>query len=374
VTAATLNTDQIAPGTCAGRYTITRSWTATDACGNTKTANQTIHVVDTTAPAIACPPDKQLQCGDSTATNNTGSATSTGDNCGGTVTITYTDAATPTNCTGKAGIDRTWIATDACGNMTNCVQHITFVDMTAPMIGAVTGPSVPLPINSSVAITNNFTDSCPQTHTVTFIWDDLTPNTSVIVAPGGTVARTNHTYTAAGVYTIGVIVTDACGNSQTNLAAFEFVVIYDPSGGFVTGGGWINSPSGAYVGTTLVGKANFGFVSKYQKGATIPTGETEFQFQMGNLNFHSTSYQWLVISGPKAQYKGWGTINNGGNYGFLLTSTDGDVNGGGGIDKFRIKIWDVATTLIVYDNAPSSDDINASATQPLGGGSIVIHK
>jgi hypothetical protein len=41
------------------------------------------------------------------------------------------------------------------------------------------------------------------------------------------------------------------------------VVIYDPSAGFVTGGGWFISPEGAYSqNTTLTGKANFGFISK----------------------------------------------------------------------------------------------------------------
>jgi hypothetical protein len=39
------------------------------------------------------------------------------------------------------------------------------------------------------------------------------------------------------------------------------------------------------------GKGTFGFVSKYKKGATVPTGQTEFMFQAGDLNFHSSSYQ-----------------------------------------------------------------------------------
>ena len=72
------------------------------------------------------------------------------------------------------------------------------------------------------------------------------------------------------------------------------------------------SPPGAYTaGPTLSGKANFGFVSKYKKGGRFPEGETEFQLHFANFNFHSTSYQWLVVSanGTKAQYKGDGTIN-----------------------------------------------------------------
>ena len=73
------------------------------------------------------------------------------------------------------------------------------------------------------------------------------------------------------------------------------------------------------------GKATFGFVAKYQKGATVPTGNTEFQFKAGNLNFKSTSYDWLVVdlSYAKAQFKGFGTINGAGNYGFMIWAGDG---------------------------------------------------
>jgi hypothetical protein len=156
---------------------------------------------------------------------------------------------------------------------------------------------------------------------------------------------------------------------------YEFVVIYDPSAGFVTGGGWINSPPNAYLyDLNLTGKATFGFVSKYEKGAKKPSGQTEFQFQVAKFNFHSEVYEWLVVSGPKAQYKGTGTINGAGNYNFLLTATDGQVAVGGGTDKFRIKIWDAAGT-IVYDNQRGlSDDFETgTAGLNIAGGSIVIH-
>jgi hypothetical protein len=120
------------------------------------------------------------------------------------------------------------------------------------------------------------------------------------------VAASMMPFTTAGVYDVEIRGTDAARN--TGPAESIFLVIYNPEGGFVTGGGWINSPPGAYdVDQTLTGKATFGFVSKYQKGASIPTGQTEFQFHLANLNFHSESYQWLVVAGAKAQYKGTGT-------------------------------------------------------------------
>jgi hypothetical protein len=106
------------------------------------------------------------------------------------------------------------------------------------------------------------------------------------------------------------------------------------------------------------------------KGTTVPTGQTEFQFQAGDLNFHSTVYEWLVVSGCKAQYKGTGTINGAGSYKFLLTATDGDKCASKATDKFRIKITD-STGAVVYDNKPlAADDADP---QEIASGSIQIH-
>jgi hypothetical protein len=167
---------------------------------------------------------------------------------------------------------------------------------------------------------------------------------------------------------VKVAVTDDDTGSEQETAQ-QYIVVYDPSGGFVTGGAWIMSPPGALAANpAMTGKANFGFVSNYKKGANTPEGNTEFQFQAGNLKFNSSTYQWLVIAGARAQYKGTGTIN-----GFLLTAIDGERNGGGGVDKFRIKIWDLGTNTIVYDNRMGVEE-DSEASTAIGGGSIVIHQ
>ncbi|MGD2178946.1 MAG: hypothetical protein PVG71_14125, partial [Anaerolineae bacterium] len=169
---------------------------------------------------------------------------------------------------------------------------------------------------------------------------------------------------------------------------YRYVVAYDPDGGFVTGGGWIDSPPGAYTADeSLTGKASFGFVSKYKRGAQVPTGVTQFQFQVADLNFHSESYDWLVIAGARAQYKGVGTINGEGQYKFKLTGVDADINDHDSIavDRFRIKIWwevepegdGEAVEHVVYDNGLDADDYPddpTTGTTEIGGGSIVIHK
>jgi hypothetical protein len=230
-------------------------------------------------------------------------------------------------------------------------------------------------VGTPVNFTGTFTDNAGGTHSAQWMFDAIA-QAGVVNEGAGTVTAT-HTFTAAGVYLVKLIVSDGCGGTGETATVGgldALVVIYDPDAGFVTGGGWFNSPLGAYAADPLlIGRANFGFVSKYKKGATVPTGETEFNFKAGNLNFHSTSYQWLVIAGARAQYKGVGTVNGAGSYGFMLTAVDGQISGGGGVDKFRIKIWDLATNSIVYDNQ-SGDADAADLSTALGGGSIVIHK
>jgi len=105
----------------------------------------------------------------------------------------------------------------------------------------------------------------------------------------------------------------------------------------------------------------------------LPSGQTEFQFKVADMNFHSTSYDWLVCGGPKCKFKGEGTINGVGTYGFMLSAIDGDLPGGGGADKIRMKIWDLLTGQVVYDSQLGGDEFE-DPTTVLGGGSIVIHK
>jgi hypothetical protein len=225
-----------------------------------------------------------------------------------------------------------------------------------------------------VTFAGTFSDNAGDVHTAQWALDGYTVSGTVNEA-ARTVTAT-YAFSSAGVYFVKLTVSDQCANATTATTVGGFdamVVIYDPNAGFVTGGGWITSPPGAYQqDTTLAGMANFGFVSKYKKGASAPTGETEFQFKLGNLNFHSTSYDWLVIAGAKAQYKGSGTINNAGDYGFMLTAIDGQMGGGGGIDKFRMKIVNKTTSAVMYDNQFGTAD-SATPSTALGGGSIVIH-
>ncbi|MDO8335168.1 MAG: MBG domain-containing protein, partial [Candidatus Saccharibacteria bacterium] len=147
------------------------------------------------------------------------------------------------------------------------------------------------------------------------------------------------TYSVSGLAVEVYKITAAAGSGCASSTAY--LAIYDPNGGFVTGGGWINSPTGAYyANTALTGKANFGFNAKYKKGSTQVDGNTEFQFQTGNLNFSSSSHDAmsLVIAGAQAIYKGKGTINGVSGYSFMVSAIDGNRKTTVVPDKFRIKI------------------------------------
>ena len=250
----------------------------------------------------------------------------------------------------------------------------TVVINAAPEVVSVIGPEGPLGLGSAATIDVSFSDDATgDAHTCQFTWNDGTPDTKVILSSTQSACSATHPYLGAGVYSVGVTVRDDDGYAVAT--TFKYVVFFDPRAGFVTGGGWIMSPAGAYANDPdLAGKATFGFVSKYKNGSTVPTGTTEFEFHVGGLRFKSTVYEWLVVAGARAQYKGSGTINGGGDYDFRLTALDGQAAEGGGVDKFRITIWDRANGGIVYDNRRGEPDDLAGDPQQIGGGSIVIHK
>ncbi len=266
------------------------------------------------------------------------------------------------------------VVLQVCDNKSACATANASVTITnvAPAVGIITAPLDPVLVNTAISANANFTDpGVLDTHTAVWDWGDGSTSAGAVTEVNGSGSVTgNHTYTTAGVFTLKLTVTDKDGASGQSV--FQYVVVYDPSAGFVTGGGLIDSPAGAYVpDQSLSNKANIGFSIKYQPGVTVPTGQTQFHLKDA-LRFQSTSYEWLVVSGSKAQFKGAGTINDGGNYTFLVTVIDGQITGGGGVDKFRIKIVDNANNTVVYDNQMGAID-TADPTTTLLAGNIVIH-
>lgn len=368
--------------TCTDDGTYMVTLTAGDGVNDPVISPSTPVAVNNVAPTIALSGADQVDEG-SLYTLTLGAVTDPGDDVVTQYIVNWGDDNTDTYSTG-GDVTHTYLDGDSTsktiivdlvdedGTYLAAGSKFVTVNNLPPTIESIVTPIDPIAINNQpVSVEVAFSDpGTADTHAVTWNWGDSNVDTqSDAVSP----ASQEHTYAEAGVYMVQITVTDDDGGTAD--ASYEFIVIFDPDGGFVTGGGWINSPKGAcnFEACTYetTGKATFGFVSKYKKGADVPTGQTQFQFKAGNLNFHSDVYDWLVVAGPHAKFKGTGTINGSGTYSFMVTATDGDVNGGGGTDGFRIKIQDAGG--VVYDNKMGASD-DSDDTTAIGGGSIVIHK
>jgi hypothetical protein len=192
--------DVISAQTCANRYTITRTYTATNACNATATCVQIITVNDQTAPVMTCPANVTVSCAaDVPPVNlNIGAV----ENCGGTVAITHvSDVRTNGTCANRFSIARTYRATDLCGNSSTCVQTITVNDVIVPTITCPVAVNVAcasaVPAANPASVSSS--DGCGGTVNVIHVGD---------VTNAGTCANR---YTIARTYRA----TDACGNSST---------------------------------------------------------------------------------------------------------------------------------------------------------------
>ena len=124
--------EETLPGACAGDYIITRAFTATDDCGNSTSATQTITIIDTTSPVLTIPSDYTAEC---SADHPMDDASAT-DNCG-EVTIAVVEETLPGLCAGDYTITREFTATDDCGNSTSATQTITIIDTTHPVLSLI---------------------------------------------------------------------------------------------------------------------------------------------------------------------------------------------------------------------------------------------
>jgi len=111
---------------------ITRTWTATDDCGNTASCDQVIIVVDDTPPEISCPADVTVECGQPTDPSALGRASAT-DNCDTDPAISFDDSDFNLFCDPDVKlITRTWSVIDDCYNTDSCVQQILVSDTLKP--------------------------------------------------------------------------------------------------------------------------------------------------------------------------------------------------------------------------------------------------
>ena len=277
--------------------------------------------------------------------------------------------ASPTTADGTLGsnpdlpdsADPSWVASE----VHPCAEAI------GPIISGVTASPNPTAINAGTTLTANVDESTTGGSDIfsaeynidggSFMpmaavippFDQVSENVIASVAP----------FSATGLHTLCVRGTDAPGNVGASQCIV--LVVYDPMGRFATGGGAVNSPAGAdLANTSAAGTATFGFVSKYWPGGITPDGSLEFQFNAGNLNFKSTSMDWLVVTGePRAIFRGSGTINGAAVCKFQVDAWDGSFSSSE-LDAFGLRIFSCA----------GGGDRYSLAARPLKQGSIIIHK
>lgn len=184
-------------GTCA--TAVTRTWTATDACGNSTQGVQVITLLpDVETPVLSeIPANVTVPC-DAIPAPATVTAT---DNCAANVAVHYAQTADGECAT---TLTRTWTATDACGNSTQGVQVITLLpDIEAPVLNEApadaTVPCDAIPVPPTVTATDNYLGSVP----VTFVEDDSQRCSSGILI---------RTWTAS----------DPCGNATQHVQTIHF--------------------------------------------------------------------------------------------------------------------------------------------------------
>lgn len=121
--------ENIIEGDCPAEYTLIRTWTAVDGCGNSSIASQTIEVVDTEGPIFNdFPASIEVSC-DFSFPEDFG--VSAEDACG-EVSLEFSDNTEVYLCDNT--YERTWVATDDCGNSTTVVQELVVVDDEAPVV------------------------------------------------------------------------------------------------------------------------------------------------------------------------------------------------------------------------------------------------
>ncbi|MCX6133089.1 MAG: YDG domain-containing protein [Ignavibacteriales bacterium] len=180
---------------------------------------------------------------------------------------------------------------------------------------------------------------------------------------------TNKTVTISGLTISG---TDAGNYLLTQPTTTASITAAPANTGCIAGAGYITSPAGAFVKTpTVTGRGYFAFAAAYVgNNAVTPTGLVDFQlktkglFYPSVLNFLSTQFDVLVVSGSQATLQGSGKVDGAGSYGFLLSIVDGQLFAG---NKLRLKIWNKNSgNAVVYDNQMGAAD-NAAPTGAVTG-------
>jgi PKD repeat protein len=351
---------------CGATGSATVMWTAADECGNSATTSATFTIVDTTAPVFTAVPQDAVVSRDGNGNTDELNAwlasVVEATDVGGGVEITNNFTSFPYGCGNTGSVTVVWTAEDACGNKATTSAKFTINDPTtavtydgdmllstagaptvnANLIASLRNQSGEVPNIDGEQVTFTLTADGVATIVVTAYTQDGVASAVQALEPA--------------IYTVRI--TLGC----SGLTAQGILVVFNPQGGFATGGGWI-LPANDGVNTHPNNRANFGFNAKYKD--SNPTGNLEFRYTDGYIDLKSTLIDQLVITGGKiVQFKGQATVNRQQGCRFFVKAID---NGEPGTnDTFEIKIWAPGID-------PESNSPYERAAGALKGGNIQVH-
>ncbi|MEQ1747352.1 MAG: T9SS type A sorting domain-containing protein, partial [Saprospiraceae bacterium] len=216
---------------CNNRYLITRTYAASDDCGNTISCVQYIRVDDKTPPSITCPADLTVACMTAVPAADL-NAVKTSDNCGGMASTVYLgDATTDYVCANQLKVVRMYRAIDACGNSKYCLQNIRVSDVEPPQGTCPANVTVScekdIPCDgtnmgtSVQTIKSAFSDNCGGEVSVSFVSKGAKDICSYQGASGYVTKQT-----------VVLAISDACGNKTSCSVVFSTPCICTYTQGF----------------------------------------------------------------------------------------------------------------------------------------------
>ncbi len=244
-------------GTCPKVFT--RTYSVTDACGNSINVTQAITVGDNIPPTATAPAAVTVQCAALVPASDVNAITDEADNCSVPVVTFVGDVSNGATC--PEVITRTYRVTDACNNSIDLTQTITVGDNIPPTITTCPANQVfcSIPSGTYTIPQISATENCGGAVTYTYTITGATNRTGVGVDASGTFN--------VGVSTITWSATDGCGNSSTcittvtinqtptlslvNTTCAPSLLTYDVS--FTSTAGVISSTAGTVSGNTITG-------------------------------------------------------------------------------------------------------------------------
>lgn len=280
-------------------------------------------------------------------------------------------ATTPPDTVADVEGSHTYTSDPACDTAGNCATGtlVVAVDTVVPTASVAVSPS-PAAVGTSLTATGTVADDTSGVARAEWWLGDVAvpPGEATAVAAADGTVTVDLGALPVGVHQVNVRAVDAAGNWSAT--AVSYAVVYDPSGGFVTGAGHITPGGGSSdSGDVLPGldgmsKANFGFVSRYEQGAsTRPSGSMQFQYQAGDFRMKSTDYDWLVVTNSEwAKFQGLAEVRGAeGLWPFQVSARDGTT------DRLVLKIW-------APDADPDTDEPVYRASGDVEGGQVKIHR